>query len=207
MIWNEILSPWTQWSTFWPLFLLVERREWPTPPYLLKQLWFMQRKKCSKEWENPPPGKKAPLLQERGSVNLHGCSVTSMWIVKEVDRVMDGLMHKHYHWGVAGLRKRRETLGMDMFSYKISDHGHVNVFPFRKINPWCLLGERLVERLVVPFNWLLFQKKTHERRANDFTFLSFFISWAIDPRSSKVQKRSLKKKALPARTEFHWYHF
>ena len=69
---------------------------------------------------------------------------------------------------------------MDRLSYEISDHGHVNGFPFRKRNPCCLLCERLVERLVVPFNWLIFQK-THERIARDFTFLSFSISWEIVP--------------------------
>ena len=72
---------------------------------------------------------------------------------------------------------------MDIFSYEISDRGHVNSFPFEKRNPWWLLCERLVERLVVPFNWLRFQKKTPERRANNFTILSFFLSWAIGPRS------------------------
>ena len=49
---------------------------------------------------------------------------------------------------------------MDRFSYKISDSGHVNGFSFKKRNPLCLLSEQ-VERLVVPFNWLIFQKKTH----------------------------------------------
>lgn len=46
-----------------------------------------------------------------------------------------------------------------------------------------------------------------ERKVNDFTFLSFFFSWAIDPYSSKFQKLSLKNKALPARTDYHWYNF
>ena len=42
------------------------------------------------------------MLLERQSVNLHACSVTFVWMVKEVDREVDGLMHKHYRRGLAG---------------------------------------------------------------------------------------------------------
>lgn len=54
--------------------------------------------------------KKAQLLLERQIVNLHGCSVTSVRTVKEVDGWMDGVMHKNYHRGVAGVRERRREV-------------------------------------------------------------------------------------------------
>ena len=47
----------------------------------------------------------------------------------------------------------------------------------------------------------------HERTANGFDFLHFFSSWAILPKRSKVQKRSLKTKALPQTNEVICYPF
>ena len=112
------------------------------------------------------------------------CGWWKRWTEKWMDSCISIITDVWWGWG-----KRREILVMDIFSYKISDLGHVNVFPFKKRNPWCLLCERLVERLVVPFNLLVFQNKIHERLANGYIFLSIFFSWAIDPHSSMVQKQ------------------
>ena len=62
----------------------------------------MERNNAQKNGNILHKEQNAPLLLERQSVNLHRCSVTSVWMVKAVDREMDGLMHKHYHQGVAG---------------------------------------------------------------------------------------------------------
>lgn len=74
-------------------------------PLVLEKVLICARKKKRKSSKNKKvlhQQRKAPLLLGRQSVNLHGCSVTSVWMVKAVDRAMDGLMHKHYHQGVAG---------------------------------------------------------------------------------------------------------
>ena len=77
--------------------VIVERKEMPTPCYFLKKFWFMQTNNAQKNAKILQKAQKAPLLLERQSVNLHRCSVTSVWKAKEVDRQMDGLVHEHFH--------------------------------------------------------------------------------------------------------------
>ena len=77
----------------WPLLVMIERRERPTPHWFLKKLWFVQRTTAPKNGKILHQDQRAPLLPERRRVNLHGCSVPSVWMAKEVDREMDGLVH------------------------------------------------------------------------------------------------------------------
>lgn len=93
MISIAMLSPWTRGSTVWPLLGMIERRERPTPHWFLKKLWFVQRTAAPKNGKILHQDQRAPLLPERRRVNLHGCSVPSVWMAKEVDRELNGLVH------------------------------------------------------------------------------------------------------------------
>ena len=49
--------------------------------------------------ENPTPGTENNIAPGNVKCQLHWGSVSSVWLLKEVSRDVDGLMHKHYHQG------------------------------------------------------------------------------------------------------------
>ena len=62
-------------------------------PLVLEEVWFVQRTTAPKNGKILHQDQRAPLLPERRRVNLHGCSVPSVWMAKEVDRELNGLVH------------------------------------------------------------------------------------------------------------------
>ena len=54
---------------------------------------------CSQEEHYPPPGTANTIAPGKRRVRLHGWSGSSLWLLKEVGRDMDGLMHRHYPQG------------------------------------------------------------------------------------------------------------
>lgn len=132
--------------------------------------------------------KKAQLLLERQIVNLHGCSVTSVRTVKEVDGWMDGVMHKNYHRGVAGVReRRREVRYWHVFVWNYWQWA-CQCFPIKKKIPvarcrkdwrrgWLYLsmGWFLTEGSLQSIHWV-------------YILVLFFSFHGHIPSSSKVQK-------------------
>ena len=198
MISIEILSPCVQGFTMWPLVLIRERRERPTPQQLFKLLWIMELRNTQKKRIILKQEQRTPLLLERWSVNLHSCSVSSMWLLMEVGRGKYGLRYKHYPQGESPWVKQKSHWVWTVIHPKLVKMSIISISKKKFLLP---LVRKTLRRLDVPLTWLSFQKMTHERSSNGFSFLTFFISWAIDPHSSKVQKQSLKTKDLPASRE------
>ena len=72
------------------------------------------------------------------------------------------------------MSETRETLGMDKFSFQISDHGHVNGFHLKKKSLWPVVPKTYGEAWCAIY-LVDFQKKINERIANSFTFFFFLI--------------------------------